>query len=52
MILHTHPLRTSARKLQLYGWGEMFAFLGRALLHPHRSLRSREDCGPWYDGRR
>lgn len=52
VILHAHPLRTSTRKLQLYGWGEMFAFLGRALLRPHRSLRSREDCGPWYDGRR
>lgn len=51
-ILHRHPLRTSDRKLRLYGAGELLGFLGRFVLHPRRTLRSRSDCQPWYDGRR
>lgn len=51
-ILHRHPLRTSARKLHLYGWTGMLRVFGRFLLHPHRMLRSAKDCSPWYDGRR
>ena len=51
-ILHRHPLLTSDRKLRLYGWGELLGFLGRFLLHPHRSLRSASACRPWYDGKR
>ncbi len=51
-ILHRHPLLTSDRKLRLYGWGELLRFLGKFLLHPHRSLRSASACRPWYDGRR
>jgi len=51
-ILHRHPLRTSARKLHLYGWRELSVVFGRFLLHPRRMLRSAEGCSPWYDGRR
>lgn len=52
VILHRHPLRTSDRKLRLYGWGELLGVFGRFLLHPRRSLRNAADCKPWYDGRR
>jgi glycosyltransferase involved in cell wall biosynthesis len=51
-ILHRHPLRTSARKLHLYGWRELALVFGRFLLSPRRVLRSAKDCSPWYDGRR
>jgi len=51
-ILHRHPLRTSARKLQLYGWRELSLVFGRFLLSPRRMLRSAKACSPWYDGRR
>jgi glycosyltransferase involved in cell wall biosynthesis len=52
VILRRHPLRTSARKVEFYGRGELLALLARIVLHPHKTLRSREACGPWYDGRR
>jgi len=51
-ILHRHPLRTSARKLHLYGWRELAPVIGRFLLNPRRMLRSAKACSPWYDGRR
>ena len=51
-ILHRHPLRTSARKLHLYGWRELAPVFVRFLLHPRRMLRNARDCSPWYDGRR
>jgi glycosyltransferase involved in cell wall biosynthesis len=51
-ILHRHPLRTSDRKLRLYGRRELLRFLGRFVLHPRRTLRTPADCQPWYDGRR
>jgi glycosyltransferase involved in cell wall biosynthesis len=51
-ILHRHPLRTSARKLHLYGWRELSVAFGRFLLSPRRMLRSAKACSPWYDGRR
>lgn len=51
-ILHRHPLRTSARKLHLYGWRELSLVFGRFLLSPRRMLRSAKGCSPWYDGRR
>jgi len=52
LILHRHPLRTSARKMHLYGWREMSVVFGRFLLNPRRMLRSAKACSPWYDGRR
>ena len=52
VILHRHPLVTSARKLHLYTPWEYARFLLRGALMPGRTLRSRTACQPWYDGRR
>lgn len=52
VILHRHPLRTSDRKARLYSWREHFAFLFKTLSSGGRSLRRRQDCSVWYDGRR
>jgi glycosyltransferase involved in cell wall biosynthesis len=52
VILHRHPLLTSARKLHLYSQRELFTFFIKAAFAPKRVMRSREDCSPWYDGRR
>jgi glycosyltransferase involved in cell wall biosynthesis len=51
VILHRHPLVTSARKLDLYTMREHFRLLGR-LFRDRRVLTSREACHLWYDGRR
>jgi glycosyltransferase involved in cell wall biosynthesis len=52
VILHRHPLLTSARKVELYTCGEHLAFMWRMLSAGRRTLRSREACSVWYDGRR
>ena len=52
IILHRHPLVTSARKLHLYRKGELGRFMLRALFRPMKTTASREDCAMWYDGRR
>lgn len=52
VILHRHPLRTSARKLHLYRRRELVWFFLKAAFARRRVLRSREECHPWYDGRR
>lgn len=52
LILHHHPLLTSARKMHLYSQIELLRFFLRASLNRRRILRSREECSPWYDGRR
>ena len=52
VILHRHPLVTSGRKLELYSYGEHLAFLLRMLTGGARTLRSRDACSIWYDGRR
>jgi len=52
VILHRHPLRTSGRKLRLYGWGELLHFMAKTVLSRGRTLKSRSDCFAWYDGRR
>jgi glycosyltransferase involved in cell wall biosynthesis len=52
LILHRHPLATSARKMHLYTPWEHLRFLVRTVLLWGRPLRSREDCLTWYDGRR
>lgn len=52
VVLHRHPLLTSARKAKLYTWREMGRFLLRMAATRGGSLRSRETCEPWYDGRR
>ena len=52
VILHRHPLVTSARKLHLYTTWEHARFLGKTVLAFGRTLRNREQCHTWYDGRR
>ncbi len=51
-IVHRHPLRTSARKARLYTKREHLAFMLKTLILGGRTLRSREQCRVWYDGRR
>jgi glycosyltransferase involved in cell wall biosynthesis len=52
VILHRHPILTSARKLRLYTAREHFIFITKTLVRPGKTLKSREACHPWYDGRR
>jgi len=52
VILHRHPLLTSARKMQLYTGREHLRFLFRVAIGRGRTLRNREACHTWYDGRR
>jgi glycosyltransferase involved in cell wall biosynthesis len=52
VILHRHPLLTSARKMHLYTPREHLRFLVKAALSHRRILASREECHTWYDGRR
>ncbi len=52
VILHAHPLVTSARKLTLYKRGELLRFMLRAMILPKRTMTNRDACSPWYDGRR
>lgn len=52
VILHRHPLRTSARKAELYGVVDAIRFYARLILTAGRSLRSRDGAFLWYDGRR
>ena len=52
VILHRHPLHTSDRKTRLYSSREHVAFLLKTFLTAGRTLRRREDCSVWYDGRR
>jgi len=51
-ILHRYPLRTSGRKVTLYSKAEYLKLLAKVVLSGGRSLRSRDDCFAWYDGRR
>jgi glycosyltransferase involved in cell wall biosynthesis len=51
VILHRHPIRTSARKMRLYTWREHLKLLTRIAIN-RRTLTKREDCILWYDGRR
>lgn len=52
VILHRHPLVTSARKLHLYTAREHLSFMLRTVLCGGKTLTSREACHTWYDGRR
>ena len=51
VILHRHPLTTSARKLRLYTAWDHLKLLARVLIN-RRTLTRRESCTLWYDGRR
>ncbi len=52
VILHRHPLITSARKLDLYSRGEWGRFFLECLRRPSGFKRDRAACPIWYDGRR
>jgi glycosyltransferase involved in cell wall biosynthesis len=52
VILHRHPLVTSARKIHLYTAWEHTRFIVCAVLNQKRTLKSRDACHQWYDGRR
>jgi len=52
VILHRHPLQTSDRKARLYTWREHLAFMWKMITGGRRTLRSRDACSVWYDGRR
>ncbi|MFZ0827378.1 MAG: glycosyltransferase [Verrucomicrobiia bacterium] len=51
VILHRHPLVTSARKMRLYTVQDHLKLLARVIFN-RRALKSRESCTLWYDGRR
>ena len=51
VVLHRHPLVTSARKMRLYTWREHLRLFAR-LSKDRRVLTDREACHLWYDGRR
>jgi glycosyltransferase involved in cell wall biosynthesis len=51
VILHRHPLVTSARKLRLYTMRNHLKLLARVIFN-RRALTRRESCALWYDGRR
>ena len=51
VILHGHPLVTSARKMRLYTIWDHLKLLARVAFN-RRALNSRESCHLWYDGRR
>jgi hypothetical protein len=51
-ILSAHPLITSARKASLYKPREFFSFMVKTILQGGKTLKRREDCPIWYDGRR
>jgi len=51
IILHHHPLITSARKLRLYTMRDHLKLLVHVLFN-RRALTRREACTLWYDGRR
>jgi len=52
VILHRHPLVTSARKMRLYTGREHLAFMARAIFRQRSTLTSRSASYLWYDGRR
>jgi hypothetical protein len=52
VILHRHPIKTSARKMKLYKPRELAGFFMRAVFNQRRMLTSRDKAFIWYDGRR
>jgi glycosyltransferase involved in cell wall biosynthesis len=52
VILHRHPLVTSARKMKLYTPRELGGFFLHSIFNHRRAVRSREAAYMWYDGRR
>jgi glycosyltransferase involved in cell wall biosynthesis len=52
IILHRHPILTSARKMRLYSTREMLLFTAKIILGRGKTFANREACHAWYDGRR
>lgn len=52
VILHRHPIKTSARKMKLYSSRELGAFFLRSVFNHRRTMRDRKAAYLWYDGRR
>ena len=52
VILTKYPLLTSARKIHLYRRGELGRYFLKAFFRPNTTMKSRDACSPWYDGRR
>jgi glycosyltransferase involved in cell wall biosynthesis len=52
VILYRHPLVTSGRKARLYTKSEMAASVLKSMLTLGRTMKNRDDCYVWYDGRR
>jgi glycosyltransferase involved in cell wall biosynthesis len=52
VILHRHPIKTSARKMKLYTGRELGGFFLRSLFNHRRTVRNRAAAFMWYDGRR
>ncbi|MBV8141176.1 MAG: glycosyltransferase [Verrucomicrobia bacterium] len=52
IILHRHPIETSARKVHLYSWNEHMLFLLRSFCGLGKTFKDPKACAPWYDGRR
>ena len=52
VILHRHPLVTSARKMHLYTPREHLSYLWKAIFRHRQTLGSRQASYLWYDGRR
>ena len=52
VILHRHPIKTSARKMSLYTPREMGGFFLRSLFNHRKAIRDPRAAYMWYDGRR
>ena len=52
VILHRHPIKTSARKMKLYTGRELGGFFLRSIFSHRKTIRNREAAFMWYDGRR
>ena len=52
VILHRHPIKTSARKMKLYTGRELGGFFLRSIFQHRKTVRDREAAFMWYDGRR
>lgn len=52
VILRRHPLVTSGRKMHLYKPRDHLWFLVKAIFTGGRTLRDRDACYVWYDGKR
>lgn len=52
IILHRHPLVTSARKAHLYTLQEHLGMLWKTVRHRGENLKDPATCTLWYDGRR